>query len=79
MYQRLTDPAELRRWWSQEAETDPRVGGEYALSWPALDRHLRGRYTVADPGRALGLHLGLGRRAGSAGTARLHRADPSGR
>lgn len=52
-YQRLTDPAELRRWWAQEAETDPRVDGAYLLSWPTMGRPLRGRYTAADPGRAL--------------------------
>jgi uncharacterized protein YndB with AHSA1/START domain len=53
-YRSFTEPASLTRWWPPEAETDPRVGGAYHLSWPAMGWHLRGRYTTAEPGRALG-------------------------
>jgi uncharacterized protein YndB with AHSA1/START domain len=48
-----TKPDLLKRWWPEEAEIDPRVGGAYHLSWPKMDWHLRGRYTAFDPGRAL--------------------------
>jgi uncharacterized protein YndB with AHSA1/START domain len=53
-YRAFTEPASLVRWWPPEAETDPRVGGTYHLSWPAMGWHLRGRYTRMEPGRALG-------------------------
>jgi uncharacterized protein YndB with AHSA1/START domain len=46
-------PELLRRWWAAEAENDPRTGGWYHAAWPAQGWHLRGRYTIVDPGRAL--------------------------
>lgn len=44
-----TDPELLRLWWPQQAETDPRPGGSYHLSWPSMDWHLRGTYTAFEP------------------------------
>ena len=52
LWRAWTDPDELARWWSQEAELDLRVGGAYHLGWPAMGWHLRGEYTeVARPER----------------------------
>jgi uncharacterized protein YndB with AHSA1/START domain len=48
-----TDPALLRQWWPDRAETDPRPGGAYHLSWPRLGWHLRGEYTAVEPGQRL--------------------------
>jgi uncharacterized protein YndB with AHSA1/START domain len=48
-----TTPELLCRWWPQEAEIDPRVGGDYRLSWPQMNWHLRGRYTEFAPGQRL--------------------------
>jgi uncharacterized protein YndB with AHSA1/START domain len=48
-----TQPDLLVRWWPQTAETDAQVGGHYYFAWPAMDWHLRGRYTVVEPGRRL--------------------------
>jgi uncharacterized protein YndB with AHSA1/START domain len=48
-----TDAAQLTRWWPPDAELDVRVGGEYRLSWPRMNWHLRGRYTMVEPGRTL--------------------------
>lgn len=44
-------PAMLTRWWGTQAETDPRPGGAYHIAWPARGWHLRGRYTILEPGR----------------------------
>jgi uncharacterized protein YndB with AHSA1/START domain/ribosomal protein S18 acetylase RimI-like enzyme len=54
VYEYLTEAALLTRWWPQAAETDPVVGGEFTLLWPANGWVLRGSYTAADPGRRLG-------------------------
>jgi uncharacterized protein YndB with AHSA1/START domain len=48
-----TQPVLLREWWPQEAEIEPQYGGHYHLSWPAMDWHLRGRYTHFEPGKRL--------------------------
>lgn len=48
-----TDPALLTQWWPKQAETDPRPGGAYHLTWPKMDWHLRGEYTATEPGRHL--------------------------
>ena len=44
------EPELLASWWAQEAEVEPHEGGGYVLSWPAMGWHLRGRYTVVEPG-----------------------------
>jgi uncharacterized protein YndB with AHSA1/START domain len=43
-------PELLTRWWPTEAEADPRPGGAFHLAWPAQNWHLRGRYTIVEPG-----------------------------
>jgi len=48
-----TQPALLQTWWPQEAEIEPQDGGKYHLSWPAMNWHLRGRYTCFEPGKRL--------------------------
>lgn len=41
------------RWWPEAASIEPQVGGRYHLAWLSMDRHLRGRYLVIQPGRQL--------------------------
>lgn len=48
MWRAWTDPAELVRWWPQEAELDARVGGAYHLAWPTMGWHLRDEYSAVD-------------------------------
>ncbi|GCE07059.1 SRPBCC family protein [Dictyobacter aurantiacus] len=48
-----TEPDLLVDWWPQQAEIEPEVGGAYRLSWPQRGWHLRGRYTIFEPGRKL--------------------------
>lgn len=48
-----TEPVRLVRWWPNEAEVQPDRGGEYHLSWPGMEWHLRGRYMAFEPGRKL--------------------------
>jgi uncharacterized protein YndB with AHSA1/START domain len=45
-----TDPALLRQWWPEQADTDPRPAGAYHLAWPKMGWHLRGEYTAVEPG-----------------------------
>jgi uncharacterized protein YndB with AHSA1/START domain len=49
MFDAWTQPELLTRWWPQVAEVDLRPGGEYHFSWPSMDWHLRGSYTVVEP------------------------------
>ena len=49
-----TKPDLLTLWWPGEAETDPRVGGAYRLSWPQMGWELQGHYLEFDPPRTLG-------------------------
>lgn len=46
-------PELLQRWWPPEAEIEPGTGGAYHLFWARMNWHLRGSYSVFDPGRAL--------------------------
>jgi uncharacterized protein YndB with AHSA1/START domain len=48
-----TEPGRLAGFWAGEAETDLRVGGRYRLSWPSLQRTLRGTHFAVGPGRRL--------------------------
>jgi uncharacterized protein YndB with AHSA1/START domain len=48
-----TKPELITRWWPQEAEIEPRVGGRYHLGWPGMKWHLRGVYTAFEPGSRL--------------------------
>lgn len=44
----FVDPEKLRRWWGHEHEIAPRIGGDYIIHWPAIERTLRGQ--IADIG-----------------------------
>jgi uncharacterized protein YndB with AHSA1/START domain len=44
VFEWLTDPVLLVRWWPTEAETDPRPGGAYRMYWAGPDVTLRGEY-----------------------------------
>src|SRR5262245_7200082 len=46
-------PERLQRWWPQQAQSDPQVGGAYHFIWPQQGWHLRGHYTAFEPGRRL--------------------------
>lgn len=46
-------PDLLRQWWPRQAEVTPGVGGTYHFWWPEQNDHLRGQYTVFDPGKQL--------------------------
>ncbi len=48
------EPLKLVQWWPAMAETHPEVGGTYSFSWPEMDWHVRGKYTVVEPGKRLG-------------------------
>jgi len=48
-----TQPALLQQWWPQHAELQPEIGGAYHFSWPAMEWHLRGRYTTFAGGEQL--------------------------
>lgn len=54
LYDHLTQPNLLQRWWAKVAETDLEIGGAYHLAWPAMEWHLRGEYTALERG----VHLG---------------------
>lgn len=49
LFRYWTEPALLVSWWPQQAEVEPRAGGEYHLAWPGMDWHLRGRYLSFEP------------------------------
>lgn len=42
-------PDRLRQWWPPVAIVEPRAGGAYHFSWPGMNWHLRGEYTVFAP------------------------------
>jgi uncharacterized protein YndB with AHSA1/START domain len=44
----------ITRWWPQEAGFDARPGGSYRLSWPTMNWHLYGTYSVFEPDTNLG-------------------------
>ena len=46
-------PDLLKQWWPPQAELEPRVGGAYHYWWPERDDHLRGVFTVFEPGQKL--------------------------
>ncbi len=53
LFDHLTQPALLQRWWPPEAKVDGRVGGRYHLRWPDQNWDLRGEFTAYEPGRRL--------------------------
>jgi uncharacterized protein YndB with AHSA1/START domain len=54
VYRAFTDAALLARWWGDEADVDPVVGGRLVVHWPAMEWTFRGIYTELDRGRAVG-------------------------
>jgi uncharacterized protein YndB with AHSA1/START domain len=52
VWQLLTDPAELPRWWPDAAELEPRVGGRIVLNFGPGD--VSGEVTRWEPPTALG-------------------------
>lgn len=53
VFEWFVDPVLLTRWWPDEAETDPAVGGRYRMHWAGPDVTLRGAYTTIEPGARL--------------------------
>jgi len=53
LFEHFIDPRLLVLWWPQVAEVETREGGRYHLSWPSKNRHLRGVYSVFQPGLKL--------------------------
>lgn len=53
LFDHFTVPELLTHWWPQKAATEPRAGGSYRLSWPAMDWALYGEYTQFLPGERL--------------------------
>ena len=54
LFEHFTVPANLVRWWPQEASTDPMPGGKYVFRWPSQGWVLSGAYTSFEPGQHLG-------------------------
>jgi uncharacterized protein YndB with AHSA1/START domain len=52
VWQLLTDPSELPRWWPDAAELEPRMGGRIVLNFGPGD--VSGEVTQWEPPRALG-------------------------
>jgi len=52
IWQLLTDPAELPRWWPDAAQLEPRVGGRVVLNFGPGD--VSGEVTTWEPPSALG-------------------------
>jgi uncharacterized protein YndB with AHSA1/START domain len=53
VYAAFIDPDLIVRWWSEEATTDPVVGGAIEARWPSTSWAMRGVYTELDPGRTV--------------------------
>jgi uncharacterized protein YndB with AHSA1/START domain len=52
VWELLTDPGELTRWWPDAAQFEPRLGGQVLLTFGPGD--VRGRVTRWEPPRELG-------------------------
>lgn len=52
VWELLTDPGELMRWWPDAAQLEPRLGGQVVLTFGAGD--VRGEVTRWEPPRELG-------------------------
>jgi uncharacterized protein YndB with AHSA1/START domain len=48
-FRHWTQPALLQQWWPEQAEVQPYTGGQYHLSWPRMEWHLRGQYLAFEP------------------------------
>ena len=53
LYDHVTKPALITKWWPSAAEIDLQVGGSYHFSWPQMDWHLRGMYQAAEANQFL--------------------------
>lgn len=53
LFEHWVKPELLQRWWPQQVQLDPQVGGAYHFIWPQQGWHLRGHYTAFEPGRRL--------------------------
>ena len=53
VWRAFTEPEVLTAWWSEEAATDPTIGGTIEARWPSMGWVMRGRYTELDPGRVV--------------------------
>jgi uncharacterized protein YndB with AHSA1/START domain len=53
LFRYWVEPDLLTKWWCQQAEIAPKLGGSYHLSWNSMNWHLRGRYTAFEPGQWL--------------------------
>jgi uncharacterized protein YndB with AHSA1/START domain len=51
LFSHWIQPNLLQKWWPQQAEISPKVG--YHFSWPTMNWHLRGEYSVYNPGNEL--------------------------
>jgi uncharacterized protein YndB with AHSA1/START domain len=54
LFDHFINPTLLVRWWPPVAVVEPRVGGKYQFSWPAMKWDLVGEYSTFEPGRQLG-------------------------
>lgn len=53
LFRYWTEPTLLQQWWPQEAELQPQAGGVNHFSWPQMNWHLRGTYTLFEPAKRL--------------------------
>ncbi|MCI0397014.1 MAG: SRPBCC domain-containing protein [Chloroflexi bacterium] len=53
LFDYLTVPELLQRWWPPTAAVEPRPGGRYRLCWPEMQWELFGEFTHFEPGRRL--------------------------
>jgi uncharacterized protein YndB with AHSA1/START domain len=53
VYGAFTDPELLARWWGEEADVLPVVGGRLVVRWPSMEWTFRGVYNELDPGRTV--------------------------
>lgn len=49
LFRAFTNPELLVRWWSQTAVVEPRIGGQYTLTWPDMSWELTGAYEEFEP------------------------------
>lgn len=54
VWEALTTPAGIKRWWQADAEIEPRVGGRFHVDFPLFDHSMTGAITAFDPSRRFG-------------------------
>ena len=82
VFEALTRADDLKRWWPEDAESEPRVGGRLVLHW-STDNRLETRFSVFVPDREIaypfyGEHLAFRLTPAGTGTtvAVEHRCGP---